>query len=138
MAYEVLRVASVGRTVEGMARRERRAYDAAVQALRGEGCRAGGKRLMASAGEDYPLCQRALYAAWRMTTAYPADGSVVIVALAEHTAHEEPAATLAEIFPGLSAKGRRGSEQPPCCDDPTAPPAMSPELERILAGVFGV
>lgn len=49
MAYEVLRVASVGRTVEGMTRHERRSYDAAVQALRGEGCRAGGKRLMARA-----------------------------------------------------------------------------------------
>ncbi len=138
MAYEVLRVASVGRTVEGITRRERRAYDAAVQALHGEGWRAGGKRLMASAGEEYPLCQRALYGAWQMTTAYRADGSIVIVALTKHTENEEPAATLAEIFPGLSAKGRRRSEQPPCCENPTAPPTMSPELERILFDVFDV
>ncbi len=138
MAHEVLRVASVGRTVEGMTRRERRAYDAAVQALRGEGCRAGGKRLMASAGDEYPLCQRALYAAWRMTTAYRADGSIVIVALARHSENEEPAATLAEIFPGLSARGRRRSEQPTCCENPTAPPTMSAELERILFDVFDV
>ena len=138
MAHEVLRVASVGRTVEGMTRRERRAYDAAVHPLRGEGCRAGGKRLMASAGDEYPLCQRALYAAWRMTTAYRADGSIVIVALARHSENEEPAATLAEIFPGLSARGRRRSEQPTCCENPTAPPTMSAELERILFDVFDV
>jgi hypothetical protein len=137
VAYEVLRVASVGRTVQGMTRRERRAYDAAVQALRGEGCRAGGKRLMASAGDEYPLCQRALYGAWRMTTAYRTDGSIVIVALAKHAEDEDPAATLSEIFPGLSARGRRRSEQPLCCEDPAAPPTMSPELERILFEVFG-
>lgn len=73
-----------------------------------------------------------------MTTAYWADESIVIVALAKHTEGEEPAATLAEIFPGLSAKGRRRSEQPPCCENPTAPPTMSPELERILFDVFDV
>jgi hypothetical protein len=56
----------VGRVVAAMSRRERRAYDAAVQALKGEGCRAGGKRLAAIDDGDYPMCQRSLYGAWRM------------------------------------------------------------------------
>jgi hypothetical protein len=121
-----------------MTKREQRAYAAAVSALKGEGCRAGGKRLAATGTADYPMCQRALYAAWRMTTVYRPDGSIVIVSVARHTESENPTAVLAEIFPGLSAAGRRRSEQPPCCEDPTAPPTLSRELDALLFDLFGV
>jgi hypothetical protein len=139
VAHTVLRVPSVGRVVAGMSRRERRAYDAAVQALSGEGCRAGGKRLAAIDAGDYPMCQRPLYAAWRMTTVYrpPPDDSIVIVSVGRHTRLENPNATLAEVFPGLSALGRRRSDQPPCCDDPQTPPTLSPEVDAILLDLFG-
>jgi hypothetical protein len=60
--FVVLRVPSVARVVERLMRRERRAYDAAVQALKGEGCIAGGKRLAAVEDNDHPMCQRSLYA----------------------------------------------------------------------------
>jgi hypothetical protein len=138
--HTVLRVASVGRVVAAMSRRERRSYDAAVQALAGEGCAAGGKRLAAIDEGDYPMCQRQLYGAWRMTTVYrPApQESIVIVAVAQHTEHENPNATLAEIFPGLSAVGRRRSDQPPCCDDAQKPPALSGEAETLLLELFGL
>lgn len=120
-----------------MSTRERRAYEAAVQALKGEGCRAGGKRLAATEGDDYSMCQRTLYRAWRMVTVYRPDGSIVIVAVARHTERHNPVATLAEILPGLSATGRRRSEQPPCCDDPQEPPTVGPELEAILFDLLG-
>lgn len=138
MAHTVLRVPSVGRVVAAMSRRERQAYDAAVQALKGEGCRAGGKRLAAIDDADYPMCQRSLYGDWRMTTIYrpPPDGGVVIISVARHTERENPNAALAEIFPGLSAEGRRRSEQPPCCDDPQTPPTLSAELDSILFELF--
>jgi hypothetical protein len=86
------------------------------------------------------MCQRSLYGAWRMTTVYrpPPDADIVIVLVARHTDSENPNATLADVFPGLSAVGRRRSEQPPCCDDPTAPPTVSPELGPILFDLFGV
>jgi hypothetical protein len=62
MEFTVLRVPEVWRTVENeLTKRERRAYDAAVEAVRGEGCRAGGKRLAAEDSGDYPMCQRSLY-----------------------------------------------------------------------------
>ena len=80
MAYEVLRVPSVGRVVSGMTGRERRAYEVAVQALRGEGCRGGGKRLSAVGGDDYPMCQRSLYGPWRLTAAFRPDDSIGAVA----------------------------------------------------------
>lgn len=118
MAYEVVRVRSVGRVVDGMSGRERSSYDAAVQALRGEGCRAGGKRLAALDGDDFPMCQHNLYGSWRMTTVYRPDATIVIVLVARHTTRESPAVVLADVFPGLSATGRRRSDQPPCCDDP--------------------
>jgi hypothetical protein len=51
-----------------MTKRERKAYDAAVEALKGEGCNTGGKRLAAIEDADYPICQRSLYGALRMTT----------------------------------------------------------------------
>ena len=121
-----------------MTKRERQAYGAAVDALKGEGCRAGGKRLAATGGVDYPMCQRSLYAAWRMTTVYRSDGSIVIVSVAKHTESDSPTAVLSEIFPGLSAAGRRRSEQPPCCEDATDPPALSHELDALLADMFGL
>ena len=86
MAFVILRVAEVQRTVENeLTERERRAYDAAVEALRGEGCRAGGKRLAAAGSGDYPMCQRSLYGPWRMVTAYLRDRRILIVAVTKHT-----------------------------------------------------
>ena len=86
MAFTVLRVPEVRRTVENeLSKRERRAYDAAVDALRGEGCRAGGKRLAAADSGDYPMCQRSLYGAWRLVTVYLRDRSILVVAVTQHT-----------------------------------------------------
>ena len=133
MPFVVLRVPSVSRAVEKLTRRERRAYDAAVQALKGEGCRAGGKRLAAVEDCDYPMCQRSLYGEWRMITVYRQDGTIVVIEVARHTQDSSPVASLAETFPGLSATGRRRSDQPPCCEDAQAPPALSEELEARLA-----
>lgn len=138
MVYEVLRVAAAGRVVATFTKRERRAYEAAVEALRGEGCAAGGKRLLALDGTDHPLCQRALYGTWRMTTAYRADTSIVIVAIGRHTRQENPNRVIADLFPGLSQTGRRRSEQPPCCEDAAEPPMLSPDLADSLAAIFGL
>jgi hypothetical protein len=85
MAYEVLRVRSVGAVVKTLRGDALKAYEAAVTSLKGEGCRGGGKRLAAQGGGDYPLCQRSLYGQWRLTTAYRGDGSIVLIALSEHT-----------------------------------------------------
>lgn len=74
MAHTVLRVPSVGRVVAAMSRRERHAYDAAVHALEGEGCRAGGKRLATIDDGGHPMCLRSLYGDWRMTTTTPSTG----------------------------------------------------------------
>lgn len=138
MGFVVLVAASVRRVVDSdMTKRERRSYDAAVQALKGEGCRAGGKRLMSTGASDYPLCQRALYASWRMVTSYRPDGTIVIVAVQRHVA-DTVAAGLVETFPGLSATGRRRSDQPPCCEDATAPSALSDELEARVASLYGI
>ncbi len=138
MSFAVLRVPSVGRAADAMTKRERRAYDAAVDGLRGEGCRAGGNRLAAREGGDYPMCQRSLYASWRLTSIYRPDGTVVIISLAKHSESENPSAALAEIFPGLSTTGRRRSDQPPCCEEPTKPPELPPELAEVLFALFGV
>jgi hypothetical protein len=137
--FTVLRVAGLKNVVErDMSKRERRAYDAAVQALSGEGCQAGGKRLAANDLSDYPMCQRSLYGQWRMTTVYRPDERIVIVSLAKHIPGVNPNALLAEIFPGLSATGRRRSQQPPCCDEPTAPPTLSEPLNARLSELFGL
>lgn len=139
MPFAVLRVRDVRRTVEHkLTKRERRAYDAAVEALRGEGCRAGGKRLAAADAGEYPMCQRSLYGAWRMITVYRGDRSIVILAVDRHTETESPSATLAKSFPGLAVTGRRRSDQPPCCEGPDAPPVLGPDLEALLSDLFGI
>jgi len=52
------------------------------------------------------------------------------------SSRENPNAAPAEVFPGLSADGRRRSEQPPCCDEPQTPLALSAELDSILSELF--
>ncbi len=139
MSFTVVRLPSVTRVVEReLSQRERRAYDAAVEALKGEGCRAGGKRLAGTDMGDYPLCQRALYGSWRMVTAYLPDGRILIVEVSRHTAIDSPSARLAETVPGLSPVGRHRADQPPCCDDAASPPSVDPDLEKLLFEVSGL
>jgi hypothetical protein len=137
MPYEVLRTPQVGAALRKMSRRERRSYEAARDALCGEGCVAGGYRLAAVDGDHYPLCCRHLAYSWRLFTAYPDDGHIVIVALDVHDRDRNPAAELAGVLPGISVVGRRRSNKPPCCDDPAEPPEMGDELRELLDRVRG-
>jgi hypothetical protein len=135
MPYEILRTPQVAAALRRMSAREKRSYEAARDALRSEGCKAGGYRLAAADGEDYPLCCRHLAYAWRMFTAFPDDERIVIVALDKHDRKHNPAADLAEALPGLATIGRRRSAKPPCCEDPTEPPALNEELRELLYGL---
>mgnify|MGYP001547497839 CR=1 FL=1 len=120
MPHEVVRSPQVGEVFRGMSTREKRSYEAAVDALRGEGCKAGGYRLAAAKGDNYPLCCRHLAYTWRMFTAYPQRDQIVIVALDKHERDHNPAADLAEALPGLATIGRKRSAKPPCCDEAAA------------------
>jgi hypothetical protein len=71
MAFEVLRTPQVRDAVAQMSRTERAGYQAARDELGGRGCVAGGYKLAATDGGDYPVCARHLANAWRMYTAYP-------------------------------------------------------------------
>lgn len=133
MAFEVLRTPQVRRAVEQqMSRPERASYEAARDELRGRGCLAGGYKLAATDGGDFPLCARHLAYAWRMITAYLDDGRIVIVAVDRHTPESNPAAPLAEVLPGLAIVGRRRQDKPPCCEDAASPPPMNDELRNLL------
>ena len=132
MPYEILRTPQVTAALRRMSAREKRSYEAARDALRGEGCKAGGYRLAAIEGDDYPLCCRHLAYAWRMFTSFPDEKRIVIVALDKHERKHNPAADLAEVLPGLATIGRRRSDKPPCCEDPSEPPPMNEELRELL------
>lgn len=136
MAYEVLRTPQVAEALGRMTAREKRSYEAARDALGAEGCKAGGYRLAALNGDDYPLCCRHLAYAWRMFTAYPDAQRIVIVALDEHEPNRNPAADLAEVLPGLAAVGRRRSAKPPCCEEAADPPTMNEELRELLSALI--
>jgi hypothetical protein len=135
MPYEILRTLQVAAALRRMSAREKRSYDAARGALQGEGCKAGGYRLAAADGDDYPLCCRHLAYAWRMFTAFPDEDRIVIIALDKHDRTHNPAAVLADVLPGLATAGRRRSDKPPCCEDPTKPPAVNEELRELLYGL---
>lgn len=135
MPYDILRTPQVAAALRRMSAREKRSYEAARDALRSEGCRAGGYRLAAADGDDYPLCCRHLAYAWRMFTAFLDDERIVIFALDKHDRKHNPAAALAEALPGLATVGRRRSDKPPCCEDPTEPPAVNEELREFLYGL---
>jgi hypothetical protein len=134
MPYEILRTPQVAAALRRMSAREKRSYEAARDALRSEGCKAGGYRLAAADGDDYPLCCRYLAYAWRMFTAFLDDERIVIVALEKHDRKHNPVADLAEVLPGLATIGRRRSDKPPCCEEPSEPPAMNDELRTLLSG----
>jgi hypothetical protein len=133
MGYEVLRTPQVRRAVEHeMDRTARAGYTAARDDLRGRGCQAGGYRMAAVEGIDYPLCGRHLAYDWRMYTAYLPDGRIVIVALDRHTEEHDAADDLARALPGLATIGRRSKDKPPCCEDPLQPPTMNDELRELV------
>ncbi len=110
MAFEVLRTPQVRDAVaQQMSRTERASYEAARDELGGRGCVAGGYKLAATDGGDYPLCARHLANAWRMYTAYPDDARVVIVAL-----DQLGGALLGAIAQGLKGVSHQGAPPLAC------------------------
>jgi hypothetical protein len=137
MAYSVFVVNTVARVVASLNKVDRRAYDAAISGLKGEGCKAAGYRLAAADGGDFPMCCRHLADDWRMHTLFAKDRSVIVISLARHDKGHNPHRVLAEVFPELSRIGRRKRAKPPCCDDPESPPVMPATLGDQLACMFG-
>lgn len=136
MALRVLRTPQARRVVEReMDGTARAGYEAARDELRGRGCLAGGHRMAATDGDDYPLCGRHLANDWRMYTTYPDEKTVVIVAIDRHTKSHAPAVALVEAFLGLSTVGRRSRDKPPCCEDPAAPPPLTDDLREWLQAI---
>lgn len=72
-----------------------------------------------------------------MHLVFPDPETVVILSVAQHMQDSNPHEQLAEIFPGLSANGRRRSAKPPCCEDSGAPPELSAEAREVFNEVFG-
>jgi len=130
-------VDTVARAAASLNKVDRRAYDAAISGLKGEGCRAAGYRLAAAGGGDFPMCCRHLADDWRMHTLFAKDNSVIVISLARHGKGHNPHQVLADVFPGLSSVGRRKRVKPLCCDDPESPPVMPSALSEQLAGMFG-
>jgi hypothetical protein len=137
MAHPVFVVDTVARVAASLSKPDRRAYDAAISGLKGEGCKAAGYRLAASDGHDFPMCCRHLANDWRMHTLFANDGSVIVISLATHDRRQNPHQILAEIFPELSSVGRRKRTKPPCCDDPERPPVMPVTVSEQLARLAG-
>jgi hypothetical protein len=137
MAHPVLVVDTVVRVAASLRKPDRRAYDAAISGLKGEGCKAAGYRLAASDGSDFPMCCRHLASAWRMHTLFVNDGSVIVISLATHDKRQNPHQILTDIFPELSAIGRRKRTKPPCCDDPERPPVMPATVSEQFARIAG-
>ena len=137
MAHAVFVVDAVARVAASLNKADRRAYDAAISGLKGEGCKAAGYRLAAIEGGDFPLCCRHLANDWRMYILFAKDHSVVVLSLARHDKRHNPHEILADVFPGLSPVGRRKRAKPSCCDDPERPPVMPATLSAQLADMFG-
>jgi hypothetical protein len=137
VAHPVFVVDTVARVASSLNRTDRRAYDAAISGLKGEGCKAAGYRLAASDGGDFPMCCRHLANDWRMHTLFAKDSRVIVISLARHDKSQNPHQILAEIFTGLSQVGRRKRTKPPCCDDPESPPVMPETVSEQLARMAG-
>lgn len=137
MAHSVFVVDTVARVAASLNKVDRRAYDAAISSLKGEGCKAAGYRLAATEGGDFPMCCRHLANDWRMHTLFANDHSVIVISLAKHDRSQNPHRVLADVVPGLGPVGRRKRAKPPCCDDPESPPVMPTTLGEQFAGMFG-
>jgi hypothetical protein len=137
MAHSVFVVDTVARAAASLNKVDRRAYDAAISGLKGEGCKAAGYRLAAAGGGDFPMCCRHLAGDWRMHTLFAKGHSVIVISLARHDKGHNPHEFLADVFPGLSPVGRRKRAKPPCCDNAESPPVMAVTLSEQLAGMFG-
>lgn len=138
MPHSVFVVDTAAAVAAGLDKRDRRAYDAAIAGLKGEGCKAAGYRLAALDGGDYAMCCKHLANDWRLHTVFLEDRRIVVISLAEHDQRRNPQRALAEALPGLNPTGRRKRKKPACCEHPQDPPVMSATLNQQLRHLFAI
>jgi hypothetical protein len=118
------------RSVDALRGKARKSFDAAVQRLASEGCKAGDYRLT---GEEIDhICSVQLYGHHRALVCFPDVESVVVLLVGEHLRDDPKLDVYLSLYrllelPEPSAKRTK----PPCCDEVGKAPVDSELLERF-------
>jgi len=133
VSFRVSTTPTGNRSVGELRGKARKSFDAAVERLAAEGCRAGDYRL-SGAGVDH-ICALHLYGRYRALVAFPDEESVVVLLVGEHLDDDSEF----DLYRGLyrllelpEPTARR--TKPPCCDEDGTAPVDPDLLDRFWRG----
>ena len=110
--FDVLATEPAAETIRTLRGDAKRSYDRHEEALRNEGCRAAGSRLLADDGSLSRYCCLHAYGTWRVITTFDAD-VVSVVGVGRHD-DARFSNDLSEAL-GTRAVGVRREQKPGCC-----------------------
>lgn len=111
----------------------RKSFDAAVERLAAEGCKAGDYRLTGEGLEH--ICSMQFYGRHRVLVCFPDEESIVVLLVGEHL-RDDPELDVYRILYRLLELPEPSAERtkPPCCDDIGKAPVDPELLGRFRAG----
>ena len=126
MSFTVSITPTGQRSVDALRGKARKSFDAAVERLASEGCKAGDYRLTGEGIEH--ICSVQLYGRHRALVCFPDDQSVVVLLVGEHTNDDPEVDVYRSLYrllelPEPTAKRTK----PPCCDE-AEQPSVDPKL----------
>ncbi len=132
MSFRVSITPTGQRSVDALRGKARKSFDAAVERLASEGCKAGDYRLT-GAGVEH-ICSVQLYGRHRTLVCFPDDESVVVLLVGEHQRDDPEVDVYRSLYrllelPEPSAKRTK----PPCCEKAGKAPIDPELLDRFQA-----
>lgn len=133
MSFRVSITPTGQRSVRELRGKARKSFDAAVERLAAEGCKAGDYRLAGDGIEHN--CSAQLYGRHRALVYFPDDKSIVVLPVGEHLRDDPKLDVYRNIYRLLELPVPSVERtKPPCCDDTGKAPVDPDLLDRFQAG----
>jgi mRNA-degrading endonuclease RelE of RelBE toxin-antitoxin system len=133
VSYRVSITPTGQRSVDALRGKGRRSFDAAIERLAAEGCKAGDYRLTGEGIEH--ICSVHVYGRHRILVCFPEEDSVVVLVAGEHLRDSPELDVYRALYRllGLPEPSAQRTK-PPCCDEAGQAPIDSELLDRFRAG----
>ena len=133
MSFSVSITPTGQRSVDALRGKARESFNAAVQRLAAEGCKAGDYRL--TGGEVDRICSVHLYGRHRLLVCFPDDQQVAVLLVGKHTNGDPEVDIYRSLFQLLDLPEPTAKRtKPPCCDEAGQAPVDPELLDRFAAG----
>lgn len=133
MSFRVSITPTGQRSVRALRGKARKSFDAAVERLASEGCKAGDYRLSGEGIEH--ICSVQLYGRHRVLICFPDDESIVVLLVGEHLRDDPELDVYRSLYRLLELPEPPVERtKPPCCDDTGEAPVGPELLDRFREG----